>query len=377
MPVKDRIVTWWIKNIIIPQQEIIDKPGFVITSFSGPSQKTYLRDVFFAEKLFELIENLIIQHYGEQGKKTLYSAGKKFAYLYASLSDFPTIKDHSKKAVADFAYLFVRYCEGVFAKQAKHEIDIDQKIFTISFQDYVICRHNGYGFIMTDGGCAGTWAYLMQDKSLEGTQLECEGRGKQNCYVLCASPEKIKERTNNFFCETNLLDLKFEKSYKTLNEVRQTTYAQNSLRTLIDANFFDFRSGILSYKGNRFLGSESHILYILEQEISKLNGGEKVLFDACFEYGSLLQKIYGHADYKKFIMDFFPALGFGDISVSSSGMLHIVLKYYPWTTFSEQSKFIIIRGIMSGFVSSIFEKKVDFNNFDIDVGSYLTLTIKV
>jgi len=34
MPVKDRVVTWWIKNIITPQREIIDKPGFIVTTFT-------------------------------------------------------------------------------------------------------------------------------------------------------------------------------------------------------------------------------------------------------------------------------------------------------------------------------------------------------
>jgi len=44
--VKDRVVTWWIQNIIIPRQEIIDQPGFVVTTFTEKKFKAYLREFF-------------------------------------------------------------------------------------------------------------------------------------------------------------------------------------------------------------------------------------------------------------------------------------------------------------------------------------------
>ena len=376
MPVKDRIVSWWIQNIITPQREIIDKPGFVITTFTDKNQTTYLRDLFFAEQLFELIEKSTNQKDGEQGKQVLYSAGKKFGYLYASMSNFPTIKSSSMKEFSDFVYLLVRYVGGVYAQQATHSLDLDQKLFTISFKDYIVCRHNGLGYIMADGGITGIWAYLMQDKSIEGTQLECQGRGNQQCLVICAPEERICEKTNNFFRESDLPEQKFDELYKTLNEIRKTTYAQNSLKDLINIGFFRYMGGILSYKNTRFFGSESHILYLLEQELMKLKDGEQVLFDACFEYGKLLQETYGHTDYKKFIPDFFPALGFGDILVMDSDGLSIGVTYYPWTVFSDQSKYIIFRGIMSGFVSNSLGKKIEFKNFNINVRDYLTVTIR-
>jgi len=377
MPVKDKIVSWWIQNVILPKREIIDKPGFVVTTFTEGTKIIYLRDFFLPEQLFELIENNIVRSYGNQGKQALYSAGKKFGHLFASLSDFPSIQNSDKKTLFNFAYLFIRYLEGTYAKQANHEMDFEKKMFSISFKDYIICRHNGFGYIMTDGGIAGIWSFVMQDKSLEGVQLKCQGRGDDECFVICAPEKSIEEKTEIFFRETDLSELKFDIMYKAMNEIRETTYAKNSLKDLIDAGFFYFHGGILSYKNNRFFHCDTHVLFLLEQEIAKLPGGEQILFDASFEYGKLLRKTYGENDYQKFIPDFFSALGFGDILVVDSENLRIVTMFYPWTIFSKQTKYIIYRGIMSGIVSDATGKDIKFNNFNEDISQYLTLTITV
>ncbi len=375
MPVKDRVVTWWIKNILLPQREIIDKPGFIVTTFTEHKRTTYLREFFLSEQLFEFIENKIVEKYGDNGRQALYSAGKKFGYLYASMSNFPTINDISVKELSDFAYLVLRYIEGTYAKRAKHELNFEEKILTISFDDYIICRHNGLGYIMLDGAVSGLWAYELQDKTVEAIQLECQGRGNNHCFFISAPVEKLKEKTNQIFQETDLSGQKLDDSYRTLNQIREAAYSTNSLRSLIDHKFFKYKEGILSYKAIRFFHCESHILYLLEQEISKLPDGEKTLFDACFNYGKFLQEIYGGKNYKKFIIDYYPALGFGDISIRDSKEFNITSIYYPWTIYSKNSKFIIFRGIMSGIISNSLDKSIEFNNYKKHVRDYLTLTI--
>ncbi|MCX6665060.1 MAG: hypothetical protein NT038_03215 [Euryarchaeota archaeon] len=377
MAVKDRVVTWYIQNIIIPRREIIDKPGFIITAFTEHKKTTYLRDIFLPEQLFEIIEKRIIECFGERGKQVLYSAGKKNGYIYSSLSNFPTIQRCTKKEFSDFTYLLVRFVEGTYAKEAKYEINIDEKMFNIYFKDYIICRHNGLGYIMTDGGIAGIWAYAMQDKTVEGIQIECQGRGNQQCYIICAPEVFLLKKTPHIFHELDLSDQKSDSLYKTMNEIRKTIYSKNSLKDLLNAGFFEFKQGILSYKKNRFFFCDSHILYLLEQEIAKLDGGEQVLFNACFEYGKLLQETYGYKDYQKFIPDFFSALGFGEVRVLDPTKPSIASVYYPWTIFSETSKYIIFRGIVSGFVSSSLGKQIEFKTYNIVVKNYLTLTITV
>ena len=377
MPVKDRVVTWFIKNVIVPKREIIEHPGFVINTFGGKNQPIYLREFFLSEQLFELIENRIVEHYGEQGKQALYSAGKKFGYLYASVSNFPTVKNITKKEFLDFAYFLVRYIETLFAMDAQHEIDLENKIFNMYVKDYIICRNNGLGYIMTDGGIAGIWSYALSDKTIEGTQLECQGRGNDRCHIICAPEKKLKEKNNEFFTEISLPETKIDDVYKKLNEVRRTTYSNNSLKDLINANFFQYKGGVLSYKKDRFFASDSHLLYILENEIVKLEDGEQFLFDICFEYGKFVREAYGEKNYKKFISDYYPALGFGDINIFDPDNLKVGSLYYPWTIFSEKSRYIIFRGIMSGFISDSIGKRVEFRNFDLKISNYLTLTIRV
>jgi predicted hydrocarbon binding protein len=377
MPVKDKVVTWYIQNIIIPRREIIDRPGFIVTTFTENKFTTYLREFFLPELLFEIIENKIVQQYGEQGKQALYSAGKKFGYLYASMSNFPSVKDTAEKELSQFAYLFIRYCEGVFSSKANHNLNIDKKEFKISFNDYIICRHNGLGQVMAEGGSAGIWSYIMQDKNIEGIQTECQGRGDNRCAILCAPREKIEKITNKLFIEADILDQTFDTNYKALNEIRETKFAQNSLQNLINHGFFDFRHGILSYKNLRFFPAESHLLYIIENEIMKLKGGEKCLFDACYEFGKKLQQIYGESDYQKFILDFFPSIGFGEIRELDKEKLVIAAIYYPWTVFSMTSKYIILRGMLSGFISGSLNEKIELKNYDVDIKSYLTFTMSL
>ena len=376
MPVKDRVVTWFIQNVVIPKREIIDNPGFIVTTFTEYKQETYLREIFLGEFLFELIEDKIIERYGDQGKQVLYSAGKKFGYLYASLSNFPTINNHSIKELNDFLYSFVRYLEVTFSRQATHEINFEEKSFTIALKDYIVCRHNGHGYIMTEGGTAGIWAFMMQDNEIESSHLECQGRGDSNCLILCAPKDKILEKTKDCYHESNLFELKFGEKYKVLNEIRKTTYARYSMRDLIDTGLIDFKDGSFSYKNMRLFGTESHILYILEREIAKLDGGEEVLFEACFSFGKFLCEIYDGNDYNKFIPDFFSALGFGDIFVNNINGIQINFSFYPWTTFSDDSTYVILRGVLSGFISNAIGENIYFSKSSIDVGSYLTLTVK-
>jgi len=376
MPVKDKVVTWWIQNVILPRREIIDKPGFIITSLSEKQQVINLRDLFLSERLFELIENKIVQHFGQKGRQALYSAGKKFGFIYSSMSNFPTINNSTKKEFINFAYFLLRFVEGTYAQQVNHKLNLDEKIFKIYLNNYIICRHNGNGHIMTEGGITGIWAYAMEDKSIEGIQLKCEGRGNNYCELICAPDEKLRREINNkIYKELDLKEVRFENTYKMMNEIRPTKYSSNSLKELLDAGFFEFKKGILSYKNHRFFACDSHILYTIENEISKLVDGERILFDISFEYGTLLRELYGGKDFKKFIPDFFSALGFGDIFVSDSDLIKIISIYYPWTIFSEKSKFIIFRGIMSGILSSSIDKKVEFNNINLNSKNYLTLTI--
>lgn len=376
MPVKDKVVGWWIQNIIIPRQEIIDRPGFVVTTFTEKKFTTYLRDFFLPEELFEIIEKNIVETYSDKGSQLLYSIGKKFGYIFSSMSNFTTIKNSSAEEMEKFAYNLVRYIEGTYAQKAEHELNIEQKKFSIFFDNYIICRHNGLGHILTEGGISGIWSYVMQDKIIEGIQLQCQGRGSHRCKVICGQIEEISRLSNKFYVENDLIDLKCDVTYKSLNEIRKTNYCKNSLKDLLNAGFFRFKNGILSYKDNRFFHTDTHLLYILDQMIAKMPEGEDKLFQSAFEYGKKLYSSYGGRNYQEFITDFFSALGFGDVFITNySNTFKISFIYYPWTVLSKDSKYICLRGLISGILSSGTGKNIKLMKSQITVSNYLTVTI--
>ena len=375
MQVKDKIVTWFIKNVVTPRREIIDRPGFIVTTFTENKRTTYLREILLPERLFELMENKIVECYGDEGKQTLYSAGKKFVYLYSSISNFPNIKDTSTKELSDFAYYLLRYIETMFAQQANHELDFEKRILSIEFKNYIICRNNGLGYIMMDGALAGLWAYELQDRTIEGIQLECQGRGDQQCKILCAPGKELFEKYHLTLKEHDLPEIKYDNFYRVINEIRPAAYSNKSLKLLINAGFFKYHEGNLSYQNSRFFICESHILYFLEEEIKKLPNGEQFLYQICFDYGVQLHEINGQDNFRLFIQDFFTGLGFGDIHVDTKD-LSITFRYYPWSIFSEKSSDVIMRVIISGFVSSCLKKKIEFHKVEVNVGQYLKITIR-
>ena len=160
-----------------------------------------------------------------------------------------------------------------------------------------------------------------------------------------------------------------------MNDIRPATYSNNSLKNLLDTGFFEYERGLLRYKNIRFFPVESHVLYYIEEEISKLKDGEQKLFDICMNHGRRVRQEYGEIDWDKFISDYYPALGFGDIAVLDSKKPTVASIYYPWTLFSEKSKFIIFRGILSGIISDSVGHDIKINNYETDLSDYLTLTI--
>jgi len=110
MAIKDRVASWFIRNIIIPKTEIIDKPGFIVCKTS-PEKDTALRELFLPETLFADLETQVARAL-PHGKELLYSIGKRFGYSYASMSSFPRIDKVSKRDFLKFSYFLVRYIEG-------------------------------------------------------------------------------------------------------------------------------------------------------------------------------------------------------------------------------------------------------------------------
>jgi len=59
MVVKDRIVSWFVQNIVLPKVERIDKPGFITITTTTGKETTNIRELFMPEQLLVDLENEI------------------------------------------------------------------------------------------------------------------------------------------------------------------------------------------------------------------------------------------------------------------------------------------------------------------------------
>src|SRR3989338_6942112 len=92
---KERIKKWFMKNVILPNNEIIDKPGFIVYQFNAKAKQAYMREMLFPETILANIEKETAKKYKEKGRRALYRAGKRWGYRFAQGSLFPLRKKTS------------------------------------------------------------------------------------------------------------------------------------------------------------------------------------------------------------------------------------------------------------------------------------------
>ncbi|MEM5826352.1 MAG: hypothetical protein QXM64_03115 [Candidatus Aenigmatarchaeota archaeon] len=107
MAIKDRILSWFIRNIVIPKVEIIENPGFILIPATEEIKGLNIRELFISENLVAEIENNL-HECDESYDSYIYSIGKKFGYFYSTLSLFPTISKKNKSQFLNFANFLVR-----------------------------------------------------------------------------------------------------------------------------------------------------------------------------------------------------------------------------------------------------------------------------
>jgi len=366
MRIKDKVVSSFIKNIIIPRNEIIDTPGFIILKISMQKEVANIRELLLPESMFAEIESEIIKKYKNKGENALYSTGKKFCFRYGLISQYPTtenIKNHS-----NFSYFLVRYLEAIYSSKIEHKIDYKKKIFNMKMWDYIVCRNNGIGLIFSDGAGAGLISYAFSNPNIEGVQVKCQGRGDRYCEIICAPQETLKKMKIKFLSETNMNNLELEESYNDINSIRKTEYSRTSFQDLINTRFFTQRTGIIKHNDERFLLLESSIMYILEDELKKLKSADKLLFNISFKYGKKLVEKESKENFEMFIMDFLGASGFGDILILEEKRKYkVIIRYFPWSRWVESTDFTMIRGIISGMLSRFLGKKIILKKVEKDI----------
>lgn len=375
--IKDGLVRWFIRNIIIPKQEIIDKPGFVVTQFAEKGKQVYLRELFYPESLYIDFEKAVVAKYGDQGRQVLYSAGKKFGILYCKSSYFSQLGTNSEKEIISLMYNFVRYNECTWANKIDHELDLKRKRIQFTHDGFIVCRLSGVGSIWTEGSAIGLWAHVMNDPSIEGVQIKCQGRGDERCIMVSAPPAVLKSEGLKFFSETDFTGLELGKNYKEINSLREARYARQSFKSLVDSNFFKYERGVVERKGERHFLCEASQMYLIEVEVKKLPGGPDLLYRTAFDFGKRLAKKEVKAEASQFVTDYMSALGWGDISVNKREGKHLVIsRSFPWLKFADEIDFATYRGIISGLLSGFLDKEIHLKKVNKDLSSgCFTLTI--
>ncbi len=375
MVTKDEQAKWFVKNIVMPENEVIHNPGFVVCKFSDKCQDVFMREFFYPESIFVELEKQIYKKYGNKGTLALYSAGKNFGYNYSKISNFPQINKTPRKDFDNFIYLFMRYAECMLADSMEHKIDYKKKTLTYKTKNYVICSKNGIGCTML-GVWAGFWAYLIDDLTSEGAQPSCEGRGSASCEYIFGAPKYLPVGA---MTATNVnLIKRNEQVYRMLNKIRKTTYSKKSFKDLIDSRFIRQRKGDIECLGFRHFLDESSLLYFLECGLDSVEGGSEILFNSAYKFGeSLAKKQPKSNEHKSWVSNYLSAMGWGDVLISKQSMQYVVsVRYFPWTELSDSITYSLFRGMVSGLISGFIDKPTKLKQSEVSLANgYMTLTI--
>jgi hypothetical protein len=356
--------------IVLPRRELIDNPGFICEKMGEGD--AYLREIAFPNSVGIQLENKL-------QPEDLYRIGKKFGWSYAKNSDIFTIDKVSEQEFRNAAHLLVKYMESIsFAQEMNEKIQYSNKVFELKMKNTLICSASGGGYLMETGGISGIWAYAVQDPNVEGVQPRCQGRGDEECEVIVAPHKTLIQKGYTPIHCNDMENLDIDRRYRELNKIRPTQWATHSLRDLINSKFFKYKHGLITYGTERFFLCEASFMYFLEKELKNIDGGLELLWNISFNFGKILAEKSGKQDPCKFITDFFPALGFGDVlAVVNDGKYNLSVNYFPWTKLADNTDFVMFRGMLSGVISGFTNKKIEFKTVNKNVSAgYLTLGIK-
>lgn len=368
MKIKDDIVGFYIKRFIMSRGFIIDKPGFISFRISGKTN-VFARQIVFPESFFIELEKKVVELTGEEGKKLLYSIGKKFGYSFGAIGKFENIKDHPGEKVKDWISIATKFVEGVYANEVAYEIDVKNRIVDYTLKNFAICRKLGYDFFLASGGAAGLLSWMFQDPTIEGVLYESIKTGDfYTCKVKCAPKPVLKKFAKDFYTETNLEGLdQDEQTYRTLNQESPIQYSK-SFQSYINSGVFTYSKGLITYGNERFLPVEVSGLFLLERGLSVNNKLKKIIFDATFLTGESILANYNSTDVND-LLEFLSALGWGEVLLfkSQGKKYNVSVRYFPWTKWYKGVDYIIFSGLLSGFFSKIYNKRIVFKKPRISV----------
>ncbi|MFH0971757.1 MAG: hypothetical protein V1835_04285 [Candidatus Micrarchaeota archaeon] len=347
-----RIRDFFFLRIIAPGLFRIDIPGYVIGRFSLlglMNNYIFARNVFIPETFFENLEAEVIKKQGEEGKNALYRIGKQFGFRFAEL--YHTSRGDIPRSMAAITHFF----ETLYAEKIESSIDLNEKMLTLLTEDMAVTRKDGGGYCLTIGGCAGIWAYLIDDYTVECTIRKTSDRR----YEFKSAPSPIlavKGSGDLIICNEKPKAHSFD-AYKLHNSppFKIPSSALN-MQKLMQTELFTLNKSELDFAitDNRFVPVELFVLF----EIERIFDEETVYRAAHDSFRDIGSKVK-HQNPLMFISEILTAFGFGIADMLGEGNERIIIFHgYPWLDMQyEKTDFAVLKGAITGFLEGVTKRK--------------------
>ncbi|MFA6329981.1 MAG: hypothetical protein WCX64_04865 [Candidatus Micrarchaeia archaeon] len=338
----DIVRNFFVQRILMPRVFQIDIPGYVIGKFySIEGQSVFARNLFFTETMFVNLEKRVIQEEGDAGRSKLYSLGKKFGHRFSTINRFP--RGYLSSSIS----IIFRFFETLYAEKIDGSI-VNGKKLILKTRGLAVTRKNGGGFITNVGGCAGIWAYLLDDYSVECLIQKVS----DSEYDLISAPRDMlqKEGLKFFTCDEKPF-YPSDVSYRRYNmPPKALPRGAFSMRKLMETGLFSYKEGELRFaiSDTRFVPVEISLLFELERAFAF-----EVLYGATYDsFKELGQSVEQKMDSFTFIAQMLSAFGFGNVDLMKDGTsVAFNFRGYPWvSTETEKTNYAIISGAILGFL---------------------------
>lgn len=352
---------WFVKNIILPNNEIIDKPGFIVYQFEVKGKNAFMREILFPEEMLSCIETKTKE---KLGADALYRAGKRWGLRFARGALFPQKSKKSEKEIIAFFEDFSKFCEAVYSTEFKIEkIDLKNKELKLSGKDVIVCSIGSVGEVFL-GAWVGVWNYVNEENEIEGIQIDCQGNGKSQCTFQIGP--KIKRKIEI----ENQEGLKIEGEFYKLN-TPHLFKSEFSLARYLELGRIKYEGGFFKINEGRLVLHEASSIYFIENELKKVNE-DKIVFECAFDFFYKFAK----GKTKEHLIGFLMATGWGQIEIfKNKGKYIAKISNFPWVKLD--INFQMICGAFSGFLSAIEKRKITLQKKQIlTTNNYLEITLE-
>lgn len=332
-------------------------PGLLYSKFNVENQSRLLRHVFLYEDFLASLEVEVKKKFGEKGQKSIYKAGKCFGLYFSQMTNMHRLDTRFRDLKTT---VFVQYLETMYATKISHKVNWDSKKIEFELFDYVICRKNGQGDLLTTGGAAGMWSHICDDPTIESEHPKCEGRGDDHCELICSPNVNSKS-------VVDIPSFEFFKKYQQLNSI--TPLETSSLHSYLEHKHCTYKGGHMLLGEKRFIPFDSSLIYFYEKEISTL--GEyaiQLIHDVAFEeyrnFAQYILTLYNKEKYTRlnaldFANHFLGAFGFGQLCFFANKS-KMYAKKYPYFEYGIKT-FPTYTGMLSGLISGLTKENIAFD----------------